>query len=276
MVRYKTGLKFDYPDYIHGHMIDPKQVRDDALDINYPFYRKSLWFRFWQNMMNILFWILAISVCSIRYGLVVKGKKNIKGKHKKENKNGFITVCNHVFDWDYFCVRAAMMPKRSYFLAWIRNHNSKLGKAMRLAGSVPIPSRYDGMKKFHSDVKEIFSDKRWLHVYPEASMWYYEEEIRPFKNGTFSIAYDNRVPIVPLVISYRPPRGIFKLWKRHGYPCITITIGKPEWADYSLERKDSVKEFNTRVHDIMIKTKEQTTPLISKEKQEQILEKAHA
>jgi len=275
MVRYKTGLKFIYPDQIHGHMIDPEQVREAPLNGEYPFYQKSKWFRFWQNMLNILFIVVAIPLCSIRYGLKVKGRKNLR-TYAKELKNGYITTCNHVFDWDYICVRAAMEPRRSYFLAWIRNHNSKLGKLMRVTGSMPIPCLYEGMKKFNRDIKDLFVDKRWLHVYPEASMWYYEEGIRPFKNGTFSIAYDNKVPVIPLAISYRPARGLFKLWKKHGYPCITITIGKPERADYSLDRRNSVLELNHRIHDLSLKMKEQATPLISEDKQEEIVAKAHA
>ena len=75
MVRYKTGLKFTYPDKIDGHMIDPKQVRNIDLNGQYPFYRSSKWFRFWQNMLNLLVWIVAIPIVSLRYGLIVKGKR---------------------------------------------------------------------------------------------------------------------------------------------------------------------------------------------------------
>ncbi|HNX16371.1 MAG TPA: lysophospholipid acyltransferase family protein [Bacilli bacterium] len=270
MVRYTTGLKFVYPDKIDGHMIDPEQVRDVPLDGEYPFYNSSKWFRFWQNMLNFLFWTLAIPLCSIRYGLKVKGRKNLRGNHAGEIKNGFITTCNHVFDWDYLCVRTAMFPKRSYYLAWINNHNSKLGKLMRVTGSIPIPHMYEGMRKFDHDIKRLFIDKRWLHVYPEASMWYYEEGIRPFKNGTFSIAYDNQVPVIPLAISYRPARGICKLWKRHGYPCVTISIGEPQWPNFTLDRRDSITDLNERVHNISLKMKEAATPFISEEKQSKI------
>lgn len=274
MVRYQTGLKFVYPDKIDGHMIDPKQIRNVSLDGDYPFYRTSKLFRFFQNVMNCLFCIVAIPIASLRYGLKVKGRKNIRGEFAKQIKNGFVTTCNHVFDWDYLCVRASMFPRRGYFLVWINNHYSKLGKLMRVTGSIPIPYCYEGLKKFDRDIKDMLHEKRWFHVYPEASMWYYEEDIRPYKNGTFTIAYDNNVPVVPLAISYRPAKGIFKLWKRHGYPCVTISIGKPEWPNLSLARKDSIAELNNRVHEITLKMKEEATPLISEEKQSKIFAEA--
>lgn len=276
MVRYKTGLKFTYPDKIDGHMIDPKQVRNIDLNGQYPFYRSSKWFRFWQNMLNLLVWIVAIPIVSLRYGLIVKGKKNLRGENRIKIKNGFITTCNHVFDWDYLCVRTTMFPRRSYFLAWINNHYSKLGKLMRVCGSIPVPYSYEGLKKFDKDIKNLFVDKKWLHVYPEASMWYYQEGIRPYKNGTFTIAYDNNVPVAPLAISYRPAKGIFKLWKKHGYPCITISIGEPQWANMSLERKDSIAELNQRVHALSLQMKEAATPLISEEKQNRIYAEARS
>lgn len=274
MVRYQTGLKFVYPDKIDGHMIDPKQIRNVSLDGDYPFYRTSKLFRFFQNVMNCLFCIVAIPIASLRYGLKVKGRKNIRGEFAKQIKNGFVTTCNHVFDWDYLCVRASMFPRRGYFLVWINNHYSKLGKLMRVTGSIPIPYCYEGLKKFDRDIKDMLHEKRWFHVYPEASMWYYEEDIRPYKNGAFTIAYDNNVPVVPLAISYRPAKGIFKLWKRHGYPCVTISIGKPEWPNLSLARKDSIAELNNRVHEITLKMKEEVTPLISEEKQSKIFAEA--
>lgn len=274
-MKYHTGLNFTYPEKIDGHMIDPKQVRDVNLNGEYPFYNRSLWFRLWQNLMNFFFIVVCTPICSLRYGLVVQGKKYKRGAYKKLLKNGFITTCNHVFDWDYLCVRAAMTPKRGYVILWRNNHNSGLGKAMRLAGSIPIPPKYEGLKKFSSDLKDLMKDHRWLHIYPEASMWYYEEGLRPFKRGTFNIAYDTDVPVLPMMISYRPAKGIFKLWKRHGYPCITLNIGEPQLIDKSLPRAEAVEELNHRVHQAMERLKEEATPEVTEQWQKLNYERAH-
>lgn len=274
-VKYQTGLAFSYPDKDDAHMINPKAVRHVDLDGHFPYYNRSWWFRFWQNMLNFLFLILIIPSCYLRYGLKVKGRKYKHGFYAHLLKGSFLTTCNHVFEWDYICVRAAMAPRRGYFLMWKNNHDSSLGKVMRVVGSIPISTRFDGMKKMDQDLKLLFKDKRWLHIYPEGSMWYYEEKIRPFKRGTFSLAYDYHLPIFPLVISYRPAKGIFRLWKRHGYPCVTISIGEPQYPNLCLDRNESISEIKTRIHQIMEDMKEHETPLISLDKQTRINKKAH-
>lgn len=81
---------------------------------------------------------------------------------------------------------------------------------------------------------------------------------------------------MPLAISYRPAKGIFKLWKKHGYPCITISIGEPQWVNMFLERKDSIAELNQRVHALSLQMKEVATPLISEEKQNRIYAEARS
>ena len=90
-------------------------------------------------------------------------------------------------------------------------------------------------------------------------MWYYNEAIRPYKKGAFVFAYRNSVPLYPLAISYRPARGIWKLWK-HDYPCITIEIGEPMFIDYSLSKNEAVEKLRSEVE---IKTRammEKNTP----------------
>ena len=59
-----------------------------------------------------------------------------------------------------------MFPRRSYFLAWINNHYSKLGKLMRVCGSIPVPYSYEGLKKFDKDIKNLFVDKKMASCLP--------------------------------------------------------------------------------------------------------------
>ena len=218
-MKYKHGLHFEYPKDIHGHMIDPEQVNEEELTKDYPFYDKSKKLRFLQNMLQFLFLILVFPVNYFRYGCKIIGRKWLK-VYKKAYKDGFLTVCNHVFEWDYICIRSAMKPKRGYMTVWKNNHNSSLGKLMRVAGSIPIPdkSNVDAFVKFNQSIFEALNDKRMVHFYPEGSMWYFYQGLREFLPGAFHYAVYANKPVFPLAISFRPPKGIFKLWKRHGAP----------------------------------------------------------
>lgn len=275
MVKYKTGLNFEYPEKPDDHMIDPKPVRSVKLDAKYPYYNTNKRFVIWQVLMNFVFIIIIYFSCFLRYGLKIKGRKYKHGKYRKYFKNGFVTTCNHVFEWDYVLIRSALRCKRGYVVVWHKNHNSSLGKLMRVVGAIPIPDNLNGLKKFDDAIDEAIKDKHMVHFYAEGSMWYYYEGLRPFKKGAFNYAYKNHVPVYPMAISYRPARGLFKLWKRHGYPLATLEICEPQFADYSLSKNEAIDELCARVEKITREAIERNTPLISEKKQEYINKTAH-
>ncbi len=242
-MKYRPDLHFVYPEQIDGHMIAPDLVYDEKiLSPDYPYYDRSSRFVFKQNMLHLLFLFFAIPVASVRYGLRIKGRSVLR-KHRKILKQGAITVCNHVFDWDYFCVRAAIYPHKQYFTIWKNNLLRSLGPMMRVAGAVPIPSgNLASIRSFEKDVLRLLNEGRWLHFYPEGSMWYYEEKLRPFKKGVFSFAYRTNKPIIPLAISYRPAKGIYRLFKGK-YPLCTISIGEPIFPDCTLPKEVGVEKL---------------------------------
>lgn len=262
-MKYKHGLHFDYPDDIHGHMIAPEQVRDEKLDENFKFYDKSKKLRFLQNLLQFVFLILVFPVNYFRYGCKIKGRNRIR-KFKKEYKGGFITVCNHVFEWDYICIRSAMRQQRGYMTIWKNNHNSSLGKTMRVVGSIPIPDRnnLEGMCAFNKAIEDALNDGRMIHFYPEGSMWYFYQGLREFLPGAFHYAVYCDKPVIPLAISFRPAKGIFKLWKRHGAPCVTIEIGNPIYPDKSLNKQQAIKDISDRAYSSMKEMMDKNTPNI--------------
>lgn len=262
-MKYKHGLFFEYPKDIHGHMISPKQVRDEKLDGDFPYYDKSFKLRFLQVLLQIVLVILVFPVNFFRYGCRVKGRINLI-KYRSAYKNGCITICNHVFEWDYICVRSAMGPKRGYMTVWKDNHNSDLGKLMRVVGSIPIPDTRDisAMHKFNDDIGKALADKRMVHFYPEGSMWYFYQDVREFMPGAFYYAVTYNKPVFPLAISFRPPRGIFKLWKRNGAPCVTIEIGKPIYPNQELTKANAIKDLTDSCYTAVKRMMEKNTPNI--------------
>lgn len=260
-MKYKHGLHFEYPEDIHGHMISPKQVRDDKLDGNFKFYDKSKGLRFLQNLLQFVFLILVFPVNYIRYGCKIKGRYRLR-KYKQVYKGGFITVCNHVFEWDYICIRSAMRPKRGYMTIWKNNHNSDLGKLMRAVGSIPIPEKgnVDGLVAFNKSIEDALNDNRMVHFYPEGSMWYFYEGLREFLPGAFHYAVKCNKPVIPLAISYRPPKGLFKLWKRHGAPCVNIEIGEPIFPDQTLTTQAAIKDMSDKSYKAIKDMMEKNTP----------------
>lgn len=259
-MKYRPDLHFVYPAQVDGHMITPTLIFDEKiLSPDYPYYDRKPSFLFKQFFMHLLFLVFVVPVASIRFGLRVKGKRNLR-KHRKLLKQGAITVCNHVFDWDYFCVRRAIYPRKQYFVIWKNNLLRSLGPSMRLAGAVPIPSgNLASIRSFDRDVLKLLNEGRWLHFYPEGSMWYYEENLRPFKKGVFSFAYRANKPIIPLAISYRPAKGIYRLFKGK-YPLCTISIGEPLLPDLSLPKDEAVEKLRLQAEAAVVYQMNHYTP----------------
>lgn len=266
-MKYHHNLHFDYPEKLDGHMIAPEQVGHDVLDANFKYYDKSKWLRFKQWGLNLAFVILVYWVNYVRYGLKIHGR-NVKHKYKDILKNGYVTVCNHITEWDYIFVRSAMRCKRGYVTIWDQNHNGPLGQLMRAVGSIPIPDRkdYAAMAAFSDGVNQCLQDKNWVQFYAEGSMWYYYEGLRPFKPGAFSFAVKNNKPIIPLAISYRPAKGLFKLWK-HNYPTCDIEICEPIFPDPELNSADNIKQMMEKCREEMLFAMNKNTPNVHNKKE---------
>lgn len=236
-------FQYKYPDQQDQHMITVKEVNHPVLDENYPYREKSFWFYFKRFWLNVLLNILVVPSAWFRYAINVEGKKNLK---KCRLKDGFVSVSNHIAHWDFLMILWAMYPRRCYFPIWENNMRDSLAGIYKTIGGIPVPQNsIKGGKKFMDAMNSVLEDKKWLHVYPEGSMWFFYPAVRNFKDGAFVFAWKNNKPVIPLAISFKPPKGIYKLFKKE--PCCTVHIGEPVFPDLSLTRKEGVAKLCAEV-----------------------------
>ena len=112
---YKEDLGYVYPNRSDEHMISVKHLRDTHFDVNYNYYDKTFFNKVKRFVLRIALYLVGFPVCTIRHGLKIYGRENLK-KHKELLKNGAITICNHVFMWDYICVMKAIRPRLEYLM----------------------------------------------------------------------------------------------------------------------------------------------------------------
>ena len=176
---YRKDLGYIYPNRSDEHMITVKHLRDTNFDENYPYLDKSLWFKIKRVILWVVLNLLAFPVCTIRHGLKIEGRSIIK-KHKALFKDGAITVCNHVLMWDYLCVLKAIRPRLQYHPGWKTNFEGPNGPLIRWVGGIPVPTdNIRALAKFQKAIDEVLTSKKWLHFFPEGSMWFYYPDIRP-------------------------------------------------------------------------------------------------
>ena len=219
-------------------------------DETYPYLDPSLKFKIWHFLIYLTTWLVVFPVNRIRFGLRIEGREKIR-KNRKLFTNGLMTVCNHVHRWDMICVLQAMRYRKAWVPMWADPFNGKDGFLMKHIGGIAIPDNYRGLRKFDQALDELHSRKQWIHIFPESCSWPFYAPLRPFKTGAFNMAYKYALPILPMIISFRPRTG----WRRFfgkGEPLLTIHVGDPIVPDLNAARKEEVARLRDFAHTAML------------------------
>lgn len=219
-------------------------------DETYPYLDKSLKFRIWHFLIYLATWIAAFPVNRIRYGIKVEGREKIR-QNRKLFANGVMTVCNHVHRWDMICVLQAMHYRKAWIPMYAQAFNGKDGFLMKHIGGIAIPENFRGLRKFDQAIEELVSNKQWIHIFPESCSWYHYAPLRPFKTGAFNMACRYALPVLPMMISFRPRTGWRKLFGK-GDPLITIRVGDPIVPDPHASRKEEATRMRDLAHQTML------------------------
>ena len=220
-------------------VLQVKKLREVKVDENYPFLDRTFKGWFFRNLIYTIVFTLVFLLQHLRYGLKIEGRENIR-RNKKLFKNGALTVCNHVYRWDFLAVVQATR-KREWFPARAENLGGSDQILIRSVGGIPIAENFAGMKKFYAAFDELHSKKKWFHVFPEASRWQWYQPLRPFKRGAFEFAHRYDIPVIPMVITYREPKGLRKLIGIK-HPLLTLRVGEPFLSDQTISSKqDSIR-----------------------------------
>lgn len=248
-MRYKPDItRFEYPEKPDQHMLHVKHQVDTNFDENYRYYNNTFGYKLLRFFANIIYNIIVVPILFFMYQVKIEGKENVK--KAKKLKTSVMTISNHVLFLDYPCILKAIRPKLEYFMAWPVNLEGPNRHFIKLMGGIPIPSKIKALPAFSKAIENVIKDKHWLHVYPEGSMWYEYPYIRPLKKGCFKYAQKYNVPILPMAISFRERKGIFKLFFRKN-PLVTVRVGEIMYVNQDLSRDEAIEDIQTRAFDVM-------------------------
>ncbi|MBO2525710.1 MAG: 1-acyl-sn-glycerol-3-phosphate acyltransferase [Bacteroidetes bacterium] len=226
-------------------------LKDIKFDGTYTYLDKSLKFKIWHLLIYLTTWFVAFPLNRIRYGLKIEGREKIR-KNKEILANGMMTVCNHVHRWDMICVMQAMRYRKAWIPMYAQPFRGKDGFLMKNIGGIAIPEEHSGLRAFDQALDELHANKQWIHIFPESCSWKFYAPLRPFKIGAFNMAYRYSLPIMPLVISFRPRTGWRKLFSKNE-PLLTIHVGDPIVPDLNTPRKKEAERMRELAHKTMLK-----------------------
>lgn len=224
-----------------------------SIDIRNPYANRNAFFRAWYFLCYYSLLLTACLFVRVVFGLRVKGKEN-----KRAVRGGTVTVSNHVHDIDGAMVAAALFPRRLTFTSIEGNFRLPVVRwLVKWIGVVPIPSSTHLLKDFFALTTEQLEKGRWVHIYPEGSLWLYAQDVRDFKKGAFHMASDADVPALPVALVQRPCRGWRRLFRRK--PLFTAYILPPVYPDPSLAGSKKIEDMRARtqsaVRDILEKNR---------------------
>ena len=246
---YKHNMDFTYPERSDQHMLTLKRTYKLNVDEHYKYLPSGPWFRVCRAVVASLLHLIVFPLMRLTHGLKIYGRENLK-KHKSELKDGAVTVSNHVFMWDYLAVLKAIRPHISYFPAWKPNLESNFYPFMRILGAMPIPEGdIHSMAVFKRAMDKVVESGRWLHVFPEGSLWYFYPDIRPLKPAAFNYAVRYNKPLIPISMSFRPRRGINKLFGKG--PCVDLHVCEPLYANTAMNYRAAVEDLRARTYHVM-------------------------
>ena len=246
---YRHNLDYKYPERSDEHMITVKHLRDTNFDENYKYLPSGFWHKIKRGALWVVLNLIVFPVCTIRHGLKIHGKENFR-KHKKEFKNGAITIANHVLMWDYICVLKAIRPHLQYHPGWKTNFEGPNGPLIRWVGGIPIPTdNMRAMAKFQQAIADVLKQGKWLHFFPEGSMWFYYPDIRPLKKAIFKYAVRFNKPIIPITLSFRERKGLTRIFTKK--PCVDLHIGEPLYADTTLPQQEAIDKLHAEAYHVM-------------------------
>lgn len=170
----------------------------------------------------------------------VKGQENLRGLPAA------VVTCNHVNKLDAVAVKHAFGGRKmKIMVADFNNQKGPLGDFMRTAGTMPFSAGLGVMRNFNKAVSHYLNHKTFMLFFPERAEWWCYEKPRPYMDGAYHYALSNKVPVVPVFITFkklgrRDRNGI----ERRQFVVHIMEPIYPDWTKTKKENIQTMKEQN--------------------------------
>lgn len=173
---------------------------------------------------------------------------------REGSKGGGFLYGNHTQTLgDVFLPAWVCHPRRIYTLASPANLGIPvLGSLLPYLGALPVPDTVAGMRNLWAAIQRRLEEGAWVVIYPEAHVWDYCTEIRPFSAASFKFPAKLGVPVYVMTTTYQKRR-------RGKKPGITVYLDGPFHGDDTLPLKKRAEELRQRVQACMTQRSKAST-----------------
>lgn len=224
-------------------------IRTKDVTAAFPFLRES---RLWKLGAAFLYYVIAVPVIFVISKVYLGLRFENREVLRPLRDTGYFLYGNHTRALDAFLPALSAFPKKAYVVASPDAVSLPgLKNLVLMLGVIPIPSQFSAMRQFMKAVSRRCRDGNCVAIFPEAHIWPFCTQIRPFPDTSFRYPIRENVPAVAMVTTYRRRKGLFRLLRRPG---MTVTFSAPMYPRDDLTPKGAQEELRNRVYDFMVET----------------------
>lgn len=195
-----------------------------------------------------IFWyrIVAIPMAKVYMKIHFHHKIVNKKLLKKAKATGYFMYGNHThFLADALVPTMVNMPKTVAVIVHPNNISMPfLGRITPYLGALPLPDDIEAGKNFVKAVEKRIENKYCVMIYPEAHIWPFYTDIRPFKDLSFRYPVKQGVPTFCLTNTYQKRKYSKK-------PKMVTYIDGPFYPDETLNTKEKKQKLRDDVYNTM-------------------------
>lgn len=229
-IRYYSSFSDDFEESANQNY----KLPDD-----YKWVRKDIFSKLCSAIVYGLAVAFGVIYCKFFLRMKVTGRKNLKGV-----KGGFFVYGNHTQPvGDVFIPALCLFPKRIYTVVSTANYGIPfIGKILPFLGALPIVDSLYGAKELNRAMQFRLEKNHPVVIYPEAHVWEYYIDIRPFPDTSFKFPVKYGNPVFAMTVTYKKSRFFKK-------PVMQVFIDGPFYAS-----GDTPKEKAADLHDKVFNT----------------------
>lgn len=201
---------------------------------------------FWKLCAFVVYRIIiypfAYLFSKIKFHIKIVNKKVIK-PYKHQN---YFLYGNHTqVPGDAFFPNMISYPKRNYFIVNAENVSTKGTKNfMMMLGALPLPDTLPATRNFLKAIDIRCKQNSVITIYPEAHIWPYYTDIRPFTSASFKFPIRYNAPTFAFTTTYVKRKYSKK-------PKIILYVDGPFFKNETLDEKEQVEDLRNQVYNAM-------------------------
>lgn len=171
---------------------------------------------------------------------------------KKCKNKGYYIYANHTsFLADAFTPNSLSLKKNYIIVNPDATSIPGIKNLVMMFGAIPLPSSPISTKNYIATLNQRIKENKSITIYPEAHIWPYMTDIRPFKEDSFIYPFNNNTPAYCLTNTWHKRKHSSK-------PKLVTYVDGPFMINPELNKHDAIVDLRNQIYETMVKRSKQT------------------